>query len=339
MAERKLFNRRQKLQEDSREMGFGNIDARQKRLVNADGTYNYKRVGLPFYETFNFYHFLVTTPFWKFIVVVVLWYTTFNFVFTGIYYIIGADNLTGMIYKTPSEKFWEVYFFSAQTLTTVGYGRVNPMGFWESAAASFEALLGLLSFALFTGLLYARFAKAPSVLMFAKQAVVAPFTYKGQTMMGLMFRSANQYNTNLLNMKAEVSLSLLDFETLDAAGQAMRRFVLLPLERTTISFFPSSWTVVHPIDENSPIYGMTEAEFEKSQPVLMILVSGFDETFDQNVYVRHSYSLEEIEWGAKYTKIFGFDAEGNATVDLGNLSTFELTPVDHLLPSREVLEN
>lgn len=335
MALERRFFKRKSLQQESKELGFGATDARQKRLINPDGTYNYDRIGLPFYQTFNVFHFLITAKWMPLMFVILLWYSVVNLIFVGIYYIIGVDGLTGILYQTDMEKFWEVYFFSAQTLTTVGYGRLNPISFSASAVASFEALVGLMSFALITGILYARFSKAPSVLIFSKKAVVAPFIFNEQETLGLMFRVANVYNTSLMNMKAQITGSILDCDALDASGQPTRRFLSLALERETITFFPSSWTVVHPIDENSPFYGMNRADFQKSMPELMILMSGFDETFDQNVFIRYSYSIDEIEWGAKFIKIFGFDTEGQATVDLGNLDTFEKKEIDHLVPILE----
>lgn len=338
MALERRFFKRKALQQQSKELGFGTTDARQRRLINSDGTYNYARIGLPFYQTFNVFHFLITATWLRLMLVIVLWYTMVNAIFVGVYYMVGIRELTGMSFESLMDEFWEVYFFSAQTLTTVGYGRVNPMGFGASAVASIEALVGLMSFSIITGILYARFSKAPSILIFSKKAVVAPFTLQGQEITGLMFRIANAYNSSLMNMNAQVTVSLLDFDSLDTAGQPIRRFMALALERDSITFFPSSWTIVHPIDENSPFYGLNQADFEKSLPEVMILMSGFDETFDQNVFSRYSYALEEIVWGAKFVKIFGFDTEGQAMVDLGNLDTFEKKEIDHLIPILEKTE-
>lgn len=338
MAKATRFLKRKALQQHSKELGFGTTDARQRRLINPDGTYNYARKGLSVSQQFNVFHFLITATWLRLMFVIILWYTLVNAIFVAVYYMVGIHELTGMSYESPMDEFWEVYFFSAQTLTTVGYGRVNPMGFGASAVASLEALVGLMSFAIITGILYARFSKAPSILIFSKKAVVAPFTWQGQEITGLMLRIANLYNSSLMNMHAQVSVSLLDFDSLDATGQPIRRFLALGLERDMITFFPSSWTIVHPIDENSPFYGMTQADFEKSLPEVMILLSGFDETFDQNVFSRYSYSLDEIEWGAKFIKIFGFDTEGQATVDLGHLDTFEKKKIDHLVPVLEKAE-
>ncbi len=338
MAKERKFFKRKELEEQSKELGFGTTDARQRRLINPDGTYNYARKGLGLFQSFNVFHFLITAKWLQLMVVIVMWYTAVNAIFVGVYYMVGIHELTGMMFNNAKDEFWEVYFFSAQTLTTVGYGRINPMGFGASAVASFEALVGLMSFAIITGILYARFSKAPSIIIFSKKAVIAPYTWQGQEMTGLMVRIANTYNTSLMNMKAQITCSLLDFENLDTEGQPIRRFLSLGLERDTITFFPSSWTIVHPIDESSPFYGMNQADFEKSLPEVMILISGFDDTFDQNVFSRSSYSIDEIQWGAKFVKIFGSDTKGQATVDLGNLDTFEPKAIDHLVPVLEKSE-
>ena len=328
--ERRFFKRKN-LQQESKELGFGATDARQKRLINPDGSYNYIRIGLPFYKSFNVFHFLITAKWLRLMAIIILWYTLVNLIFVGFYYSVGIDELTGMAYSDHWGKFCEVYFFSAQTLTTVGYGRINPMGFSASALASIEALVGLMSFAIITGILYARFSKAPSIIMYSKNAIIAPFTWQGHEITAFMFRIANAYNSSLMEMRAKLSVSVLDFESLDAAGQPIRRFLALPLERDNLTFFPSSWTIVHPIDENSPFYGMNEADFKRAMPEVMIFINGFDETFDQNIYSRTSYSSEDVVWGAKFVRLFGFDTEGNATVDLGNLDTFEQKDVDSLV--------
>ena len=329
MAERHFF--RKKALETSKELGFGTTDVRQRRLINKDGSYNFVRLGIPFYETFNVYHYLLSASWSKLIAVIVGWYSVFNLFFVALYYAFCPEQITGMVYNSATERFWEIYFFSAQTLTTVGYGRINPMGFTASAIASLEALTGLMSFALITGLLFARFAKSPGNLKFAQKAVIAPFTWQGHQVPAFMFRTANPYQTNLMNMKAQITVSLV--EQVEENGTEQRRFYPLTLERTEINFFPSSWTLVHPIDENSPIYGFTMDDFRKSSAEFMVLLNGFDETFDQNVFMRHSYSADDIEWGAKYVRIFDFNENNQATVDLGRLGAFEKVEIDHLLPT------
>jgi inward rectifier potassium channel len=331
MSENRLF--RKKPLQTSRELGFGTTDVRQRRLINRDGSYNFVRIGIPFYETFNVYHYLLSASWAKLIFIVIAWYSVFNVFFVGLYYAICPMQITGMVFTNEWERFWEIYFFSAQTLTTVGYGRINPMGIAASAIASLEALTGLMSFALITGLLFARFAKSPGRLLFAEKAVIAPFMWNGQEVLAFMFRTANPYRTNLMNMKAQITISLV--EKLDENGAEQRRFYTLTLERNEINFFPSSWTLVHPIDEESPIYGFTHEDLQRSSAEFMVLLNGFDETFDQNVFMRYSYAPDDIEWGAKYVRIFDFNEHDQATVDLGRLGAFDKMQIEHLLPIKE----
>jgi inward rectifier potassium channel len=329
MSERKIFSRSDKHLPQSKELGFGQTDARQRRVINPDGSYNWIRTGLPFYETFNVYHWLITLSWTRFFATVFVWYSFINLIFVGLYYAACPDGLAGMNYTNEKDRFWEIYFFSAQTLTTVGYGRLNPASFSASAISSLEALVGLLSFALITGLLFARFAKSPAKLLFSKNAVFAPFTWNGNPITGLMFRTINPYETNLMNLKAQITCSILEF---DAAGNSTRKFYPLSLERDIITFFPSSWTVVHPIDDSSPFYGLDWEGVKRAMPELLILLNGFDETFDQNVFVRYSYSTEEMIWGAKFTRISTFAEEGVPSVDIGKLDDFEKIPIDDLIP-------
>jgi inward rectifier potassium channel len=331
MAERHFL--RKKNLETSRELGFGTTDVRQRRLINPDGSYNFVRLGIPFYETFNVYHYLLSASWLKLILIIIGWYSLFNFLFVGLYYAYCPSQITGMIYTNEWQRFWEIYFFSAQTLTTVGYGRINPTGIAASAIASLEALTGLMSFALITGLLFARFAKSPAKLKFAEKAVIAPFTWNGQELPAFMFRTANPYKTNLMNLKAQITVSLV--EKADKNGVEQRRFFPLILERYEINFFPSSWTLVHPIDQQSPIYGFTMDDLQRSSAEFMVLINAFDETFDQNVFIRHSYPTDAIEWGAKYQRIFDFNESNQATVDLSRLGAFDKMQIDHLLPTEE----
>jgi inward rectifier potassium channel len=309
----------------SQEVGFGKTENAQQRLMNPDGTYNFVRVGLPWYESFNFYHFLISSSWLSFFAIVILWYTVMNFIFTGIYYAVGIQHLGGMIFSNDFEHFMEVYFFSAQTLTTVGYGRINPVGISISAVASFEALVGLLSFALFTGLLYARFAKPNVLLRFSKNAIFAPFN----TGIALMFRFANKQNSSLINMKAQITLSLMEK---DEKGITNRKFYTpLGLERDSVIFFPSTWTIVHPIDDTSPLYGMAWEDVKEAKPEILILVSGFDESFDEKIHSRYSYDLLDMIWGAKFIKIIGTNAEGKHIFDIGKLDDYDKMPIDHLV--------
>ncbi len=311
-----------------KELGFGITDVRQKRLINPDGSYNYKRIGLPWYESFNFYKWLNTARWRHFFYIIFLWYTIVNIIFVAAYYFVGVDQIGGMMFNNPQDKFWEIYFFSSQTLTTVGYGRINPTGFGASAIASFEALVGLLSFAIITGLLFSRFSKAPDVVMYSDKAMIAPFMWQGHEIIAIMARAGNRINSNLMNVRAQITLTMSIF---DEDDKETRKFYSLALERDTVAFFPSTWTVVHPIDEHSPLYGLDYEGFKKAHPEMLMLISGFDETFDQNIFSRMSYTFDEMVWGGKFVKPFYFEDNGQPVVDFGKMNTFEKMPIDSLV--------
>lgn len=328
MAKELRYIKRQRI-EPEKELGFGTIlNEKQNRLINKDGTYNYVRKGLPLSQTFNIYHKLVESPTWHLFFYIFVWYSAINILFVGLYYAVGIDGIDGMKHTTKFIEFWEVYFFSAQTFTTVGYGRVNPIGPLTGAVASLEALSGLMSFALITGLLFARFSKAPKMILFSDKALIAPFIWNEKEIPAFMFRSANRLNTSLMNMKVQVSIRMLER---DEKGEVKTKFYALKLERDTITFFPSNWTVVHPIDETSPLHGLTKEEIESVKPEFLVILNGFDETFDQNIFERTSYSYKDLVWGAKFIKIFDFNRDGQGVVDLSNISTYEAKDIDHLI--------
>ncbi len=295
------------------ELGFGKSEGKQQRAINKNGSYNYLRLGLPFSEQFNFYHFLINlSPAW-FISIILFWYTAINLIFTVLYYMCGTGSLTGMNMDSPFKIFWEIYFFSAQTLTTVGYGRINPLGFSANFVSSIEAMVGLMSFALITGLLYGRFSKPNPKIRFSHNALISPY----QDGRAFMFRIANFMNSNMMNVKVRLSVSLID-----QSGE--RNFYTLTMERDEIMFFPSSWTIVHAIDENSPLFGLKEAALRQSSPEFFALVQGFDDTFDQTLNARASYIHEDVIWGGKFVKIGGVTESGKNYVDLGKLDVFDL---------------
>jgi len=169
--------------------------------------------------------------------------------FATVYLFIGMHQLQGWIAATPWQKFKEAYFFSTETFTTVGYGRVNPIGDWANLVASIESMSGFLSFAIATGLIYGRFSKPKAYLVFSEHALVSPFN--GKT--GLMFRFASYKDNHILtNVEIKVNLALLA----DEDGKQSYRFYDLALERSRVDSLPMNWTVVHAIDEESPLAGL-----------------------------------------------------------------------------------
>ncbi len=304
--------------EDARsDFGFGSRVAQQsqRRLLNPDGSFNVVRAGLPFFRSLSPYHSLLTTSWPRFFALVAAGYFAANLCFALLYFLCGPHALDGWHTGTPFARFEDAFFFSVQTLATIGYGRMSPNGLLVNLLVTVEALVGLMGFALATGLLFARFSRPTARLVFSRRAVVAPF--RGGT--ALMFRLANERSSQLTGVSATASLSRLE----DSPAGPVRRFRELRLDRPRVAFLPLHWVVVHPIDGESPLAGIGEEEFVRSQAEVLILVSGTDEVFSQAVHARTSYRGAEVVWGARFADMFLRTAEGLVGVDLRRIHDLE----------------
>jgi inward rectifier potassium channel len=305
-----------KAEQERQDIGFGTkITGKETRLINRDGNFNIKLINQPFTAWLNLYNRLIIMSWTKFGLLVLSVFLGVNFLFAAIYVAIGTEHLAGIVGDSPLDKFWESFFFSAQTLTTVGYGRISPVGFWTSLAASIESLLGLLSFALATGLLYGKFSRPVAHIGYSKNALIAPYL----DTQAFMFRIINERNHQLIEVSAEVVFSRLEKKD---DGSLTRKYYGLKLERNKVNFFPSNWTLVHAITEDSPLYNLTMADLDESETEIMILIKGFDDAFAQTVHSRNSYTADEIIWNAKFENMQS--NEGFMTVvDLGKLSDYQ----------------
>src|SRR6185369_13888435 len=205
----------------------------------------------------------------------------------------GPDALAGPGSHMLGGRFSQAFFFSIQTFATIGYGQIGPNGFLANTLVTFEALVGLMSQALATGLLFARFSRPTASILFSRRAIVAPYG-DGQS---LQFRIANRRRNEIIQLEAQV---LFSFKLPDGRGGAIRRYMLLPLERNKVTFFPLSWTIVHPIDQASPLAGKSAEDLLNSEAEILVLLSGIDETFAQTVHARSSYRAEEILWNMRF---------------------------------------
>jgi inward rectifier potassium channel len=279
--------------------GFGsNTNNKGGRFVNRDGSFNLRKTGGPLMERVSIYHTMLHLPSWKFSGIIVLFYITINLLYTSVYFWLGPNEFTGMLNTGDQWKvFKELYFFSTETFTTVGYGRVNPVGDGANFVASLESLNGFLSLAIFTGLIYGRFSKPRAYLAFSDDAVIAP--YKDKT--GLMFRFACYKNNHTLtDVEVTATIALLVQED----NKAVYRFFDLPLERSKVQSLPMNWTVVHPINEQSPLLGLTERDLRDVDVELYILVKGFDDVFSNVVQKRTSYTHHEIRFNRKFIPMY-----------------------------------
>jgi len=303
------------------DLGFGTKAAEaQARLLNRDGSFNIRRKGLPFFESFSGYHYLISIPWWQFSLWILCSYIIINACFGGVYYLIGASSLSGIDGQTPFRQYIECFFFSTQTFTTVGFGRVAPVGDVANTISALESMTGLLSFALATGLLYGRFSRPVARILYSRHAVVAP--YNGgdeEAKTGFMFRVANQRSNQLIEIEATLSLVWLE----NVGGRRVRQFHELEIERKSVKFFHLSWTVVHPIDPSSPLYGITKEQLDASEAEFLIILKAFDDTFSQTVYSRTSYKAHEVAFDHKFVGIIRTASDGITEIDLDKIHDHE----------------
>jgi inward rectifier potassium channel len=324
-------SRKNKQLKEELNTGFGNNPSQMgNRLVNRDGTPNVIKTGLPFFRQLSWYHTLIRMSWWKFLILNFIIFLAINLVFAIVYLIIGVQHLNGISDTRGITALWQVYFFSVQTFTTVGYGHINPAGFAASAVAAFQAFCGLMSFALATGLLYGRFSRPKAYLLFSDNALVSPY----KEMSALMYRMVPYKNNQLT--EAEVKLSLM--MKLQQDGKPVTRFYSLKTELDKVNSLVLSWTLVHAIDEDSPLYGLTEKDIEESQAELLVFVRAFDETFSNTVVSRTSYRYDEWRFGVKFIPMYQTSADGSGTViDMDKLNSFEpaALPANKLKTSSE----
>jgi inward rectifier potassium channel len=301
-----------------RDLGFGAVVSRAgtRRLLNRDGSFNVIRTGLGPVESFAPYHLLLTISWPGFLGVVALLYVVLNVLFALAYLAAGPDALLGPGGHMLGGAFARAFFFSIQTFATIGYGQLGPNGLFSNLIVTFEALVGLMYQALATGLLFARFARPTASILFSGRAVIAPYA-KG---MGLMFRIVNRRRRNeIIELEAEVLYSAV-------GADGIRRYTPLPLERNKVTFFPLSWTIVHPIDDASPLAGKTAEVLERDGAEILVLLSGIDETFEQTVHTRSSYRADEIVWNARFQSIFrdtDRDSRARLSVDVSRVHDIE----------------
>jgi inward rectifier potassium channel len=314
MAILKNFNKKAKVENET---GLGtNSNYSAGRFFNKDGTPNIQIADANFWETKNIYHILLTMPRWKFGTLILLFFISINLFFAILYLIIGIEHLGGMVANTNAQKFGEAFFFSAQTFTTVGYGRINPIGFLASVTAALEALCGLMSFALATGLLYGRFARPKAYIRYSKNALFAPF----KDGVALMFRMVPYTKNYLVNVEVKVTIAMKVIEE----GQVKNKFYNANLDIAKANTMTSNWTLVHPINEDSPLYNLTKEEIESAATELLVFVQGFDESFANTVVSRASYIANELVYGAKFTPMYAPAINGKSTVlYLNKLDDFE----------------
>ncbi|MBV9217325.1 MAG: hypothetical protein JO053_14240 [Acidobacteria bacterium] len=329
MAEETLsttFRTTEPTSEEERDLGFGSVVTGQsrRRLINADGTFNVERTGMPALHSLNLYHTLLSMSWPRFLALVLLLYFLSNLVFGLMYSAFGSSGLVDTSAEPMLNMFVRGFFFSVQTFATIGYGTIHPVGVTINLLVTIESYYSLIANALITGVVFARFARPTAKVKFSKVAVIAP--YRGRH--GFMFRLVNGRSNQLI----EVEIKVMFARFLDENGQAVRRFDFLELERNKVAFFPLSWTVVHPIDERSPMYGLTSEDLIRTDAEILILLTATDETFSQTVHTRSSYKPEEIKCGYRFVSIYNEVQDGEPiSINVRKLSTVEPAEIEKAL--------
>lgn len=314
MALRKKINSKAKAVKNT---GFGtNASSYGGRFVTKSGNANVRKTGIGFFDSISWYHTMLTIPRWKFFFIVFAFYFLVNFAFATIYYSVGVEHLNGINATKEIDKFGQAFFFSIQTYTTVGYGHISPSGFSTSFVASIEALFGLLSFAIATGLFYGRFSKPKAHIIFSENAIIAPF----QDGTALMLRLSPYKNTNLTDAEARMTMGI----HIEEDGKMVNKFYTLDLELEKVNSLTLSWTLVHPITENSPFYQLSENDIKNTLGEIIVFIKVFDDMYSTTVVKRSSYTFDEIVHGAKFLPMFTRSQDNEKTLlHIDKLNLFE----------------
>jgi inward rectifier potassium channel len=283
-----------------------------RRSINKDGSFNVRRQGGS-WRHFHPYLALLNMSWTEFFLLVLAGYCAMNLLFAGGYFLLGPEALQGADTASDGRRFLSDFFFSAHTLTTVGYGNVAPATLGANILSSIEALVGLLSAALGTGLLFGRFSRPSARIAFSERMLVAPY----QDRSSMQFRIVNLRPNVLMEIQAHLVLMTVEGEP----GAMTRKYQALKLERDDIYFLALTWTIVHPIEEDSPLFGKSPEDLARLQAEFVIMIKAYDDTFAQAVHARYSYRYDEIAWQARFQPAFEIDGEGNMVLNVDRVSS------------------
>jgi inward rectifier potassium channel len=252
----------------------------------------------------DFYHNILTVSWPWFFLRLAAAFIVINLIF-AILYILDRNGIS----NARAGSFMDAFFFSVQTLGTLGYGVMAPKTLWANLLVTVESFSGILTIALFTGIIFARFSRPFARVLFSKVAVVAPF----DGVPTLMLRAANQRGEAIMDASVVVSLAR-QYTTHE--GVTMRRFEELKLLRSSNSLFALSWTVMHAIDQNSPLCNLSPQQMADLDMEIVVMLNGLDEILSDRIYARHAYWAEEILWNRRFVDVISVSPNGDRVVDL-----------------------
>ena len=273
------------------------------RLENQDGRFVIHGMGRWYHHWRDPYHLLLTIPWLGFVAVVSLAYLLLNTIF-ALAYLAGGDCLEG----APAGSFSDAFFFSVQTLASIGYGAIHPKTFYANSIVTIESIASLLLIAVLTGLAFARFSRPIAKVLFSQFIIIT--THNSQPT--LMFRVANERHNFILEAHAQIYLII---DEITDEGEFMRRIHELKLLRQRTPSLVLTWTLMHPIDADSPLYGLNAEDLKRLDANLSVLISGVDETVAYTITARHVYATEEILFDRVFENIIHKSANGDRYFD------------------------
>ncbi len=293
---------------ENKETGLS-VNSKQSggRFFQKDGRPNVRFRGISYLQRFSIYQYMLKLPSWKFILFIACSYMVVNLLFACIYFFVGVHHLGGMEEITVLGKFWEAFFFSTQTLSTVGYGHVFPDSLTSNSIAAFESFTGILMLALATGLIYGRFSQPKPYLKYSSIALFAPF----KDGYAFMFRFAPYKQHFLTDVEVKVTCVMRYTEN---ENEKKNKFYSLDLELSKANSLASNWTIVHTINEKSPLYQLTRKEIADAETEILVFVKGYDEEYANTVVSRSSYTYEEFVYGAKFDMMYEPSEDKSTTI-------------------------
>jgi inward rectifier potassium channel len=298
----------------NQDLGLGNkLGKSGDRLIQQDGSFNIIRKGN---KGWNAYQALVGMSNNAFILSSILFFIGINALFALLFLYVGVEQLNGVPRDGGKfEEFLYTFFLSVQTFTTVGYGVISPEGISANLIASLCALIGLVSFALVTGLFFARFSRPRSYITFSELAILTPY----QDCMSLQCRIVNPRNHKIIDLHAQMTMTWI----VEKNGKTQRRYEKLNLERDNAFLFPLNWTLVHPINKNSPLFNKTLQDIQAIHAEFLVIVSGHDESYNQKIHANSSYICNEIQEGVKFKMMYASENGKTTELYLDELSSVE----------------
>jgi len=308
-------------QQEDLGLGARVIEENRSRFLNPDGSFNVYRKGMFDRGAFSPYHAMLNLSWKRFFFYVIIIYLFVNAVFSLLYLAAGPAAFSGFAALTAWGRFRELFFYSIQIITTLGSNALTPATLLSKTIFAFEAMSGMLGFAVAAGLMFARLSNPAVNIIFSRRAVIAPYG----NITGFMFRIVNGRSNELVEVEATITVAKTE-------SDGKRSFHQLPLERSKVLVFPLNWTIVHPITKESPLYGMSAGDLEMGRVEFLASITAIDQDLSKKVYARHSYIYSEISVGAKFINILESNNEGSVVIDPARIHEIEEVKLPLIAP-------